>query len=289
MGFRAIMQRNQYKAIMRSEPTTSIENLAAAIPDGALLAIPKDSSGVSMAATRELARRGVRDLHLVCVPVGGLQADILIGAGAVKTIETSAVTLGEYGTAPRFTAAVRDGSLRLLDATCPAIYAALQAGEKGIPFMPLRGIIGTDLLRHRPDWKAIDNPFDAGDPIVALPAIRPDFALFHAPLADRFGNVYVGAKRELMLMAHAAQQTLVTVEELSEENLLADPLRAAGVLPALYVSAVALAARGARPLAFQDLYPEDEVQLAGYAAAARTSEGFAGFLQAWLDPRRAAA
>ncbi len=274
---------------MRSELTTSIESLAAAIPDGALLAVPKDSSGVSMAATRELARRGVRDLHLVCVPVGGLQADILIGAGAVKIIETSAVTLGEYGTAPRFTAAVRDGSLRLLDATCPAIYAALQAGEKGIPFMPLRGIIGTDLLRHRPDWKTIDNPFDADDPIVALPAIRPDFALFHAPLADRFGNVYVGAKRELMLMAHAAQQTLVTVEELSEENLMADPLRAAGVLPALYVSAVALARRGAEPLAFMDQYPEDEVQLAGYAAAARTSEGFTGFLQAWLDSRRAAA
>lgn len=274
---------------MRSEPTTSIESLAAAIPDGALLAIPKDSSGVSMAATRELVRRGVRDLHLVCVPVGGLQADILIGAGAVKTIETSAVTLGEYGTAPRFSAAVRDGCLRLLDATCPAIYAALQAGEKGIPFIPLRGIIGTDLLRHRAEWKTIDNPFDADDPIVALPAIRPDFALFHAPLADRFGNVYVGAKRELMLMAHAAQQTLVTVEELSEENLMDDPLRAPGVLPALYVSAVALARRGAAPLAFLDQYPEDEVQLAGYAAAVRTSEGFAGFLQAWLDSRRAAA
>lgn len=274
---------------MQSDPTTSIEALAAAIPDGAVLAIPKDSSGPALAATRELVRRGIRNLHLVCVPVGGLQADILIGAGAVGTLETSAVTLGEYGSAPRFTAAVRNGSLRLLDATCPAIYAALQAGEKGLPFMPLRGIIGTDLLRHRPDWKIIDNPFDAGDPIVALPAIRPDFALFHAPLADRFGNVYVGTKRELMLMAHAAQQTLVTVEELSEENLMADPLRAAGVLPALYVSAVALARRGAEPLAFPDCYPEDEVRLAEYAAAARTAEGFTGFLRDWLGPRRAAA
>jgi hypothetical protein len=52
---------------------------------------------------------------------------------------------------------------------------------------------------------------------------------------------------------------------------------------------VALARRGAEPLAFLDQYPEDEVRLAGYAAAARTSEGFAGMLRAWLDSRRAAA
>lgn len=274
---------------MQSSTVSSLEALAAEVPDGALLAVPKDGSGVAMAATRELVRRGVRDLHLVCVPVGGLQADILIGAGAVKTIETSAVTLGEHGGAPRFAAAARDGSLRVLDATCPAIYAALQAGEKGIPFMPLRGIIGSDLLRHRRDWKTIDNPFDAGDPIVALPAIRPDFALFHAPLADRFGNVLVGAKRELMLMAHAAQQTLVTVEEISADNLMDDPLRAAGVLPAIYVTRIALARRGAQPLAFWDRYPEDEAELAAYAAAARTAEGFAGFLHAWLNGRRAVA
>src|SRR5512134_357058 len=94
--------------------------LVARIPDGVLLAVPKDSSGVSMAATRELIRRRVRGLHLVCVPTGGLQADLLIGAGCVATLESSAVTLGEFGTGPRFAQAVRDGSLRVLDATCPA-------------------------------------------------------------------------------------------------------------------------------------------------------------------------
>ena len=89
----------------------SLEALAAAIPDGALLAVPKDSSGVAMAATRELVRRGVRDLHLLCVPLSGIQADILIGAGCVRTLETSAVTLGEYGAAPRFVAALKERSL----------------------------------------------------------------------------------------------------------------------------------------------------------------------------------
>jgi glutaconate CoA-transferase subunit A len=274
---------------MNANMVASLQELAAAIPDGTLLAVPKDSSGVAMAATRELVRRGVRDLHLVCVPVGGLQADILIGAGAVAVIETSAVTLGEFGAAPCFTAAVRDGCLRVLDATCPAVYAALQAGEKGIPFMPLRGLIGTDVLRHRHDWKVIGNPFDTADPIVALPAIRPDIALFHAPLADRFGNVFVGSRQELMLMAHASRQALVTVEEITDDNLLEDPPRSAGVLPAIYVTRVALAKRGAWPLALWDIYPDDEPMLTRYVAAARTREGFARFIEEWLDARRAVA
>jgi glutaconate CoA-transferase, subunit A len=274
---------------MSATSLTSLETLAASIPDGALLAVAKDSSGVAMAATRVLARRGVRNLHLVCVPVGGLQADLLIGAGAVATVETSAITMGEFGTAPCFTAALRNHTLSIKDATCPAIYAALQAAEKGIPFIPLRGIIGTDVLRHRSDWKVIDNPFAAGDPIVVLPAIRPDVALFHARCADREGNVFIGKEREVMLMAHAAKTTLVTVEEIVDGNLLEDPARGGAVLPSIYVSAVAVAKRGAWPLAFGDLYPMDDAAIGRYMALARTPEGIAQFLAEWDGGVQAAA
>jgi glutaconate CoA-transferase subunit A len=274
---------------MSATSLNSLDALAGRIPDGALLAVPKDSSGVAMAATRALARRGVRNLHLVCVPVGGLQADLLIGAGAVTTVETSAITMGEFGTAPCFTAALRNRSLRIMDATCPAIYAALQAAEKGIPFIPLRGMIGTDVLRHRTDWKVIDNPFAAGDPIVVLPAIRPDVALFHARCADREGNVFIGKEREVLLMAHAAKTTLVTVEEIVEGNLLDDPARGGAVLPSIYVSAIAVANRGAWPLAFTDLYPMDDAAIGRYMTLARSAEGIAQFLAEWDTGVQAAA
>lgn len=267
----------------------SLDDLVAAIPDGALLAVPKDNSGVAMAATRALVRRGVRNLHLVCVPTGGLQADILIGTGAIAVLETSAVTMGEFGTAPRFTAAIREGSLRMKDATCPAIYAALQAAEKGLPFIPLRGILGTDLLRHRPDWKVIDNPFAQGDKIVALPAIRPDVALFHARSADRTGNVFIGKEREVMLMAHAAKSTLVTVEEIVEGNLLDDPARGGAVLPAIYVSRIAVAKRGAWPLALGGMYAADDEAIGRYVSMARTADGVVQFLNEWGDGTQAAA
>ena len=266
----------------------SLDEALAVITDGCALAVPREVSGVAMAATRALVRRGVRRLHLVALPTSSLQADLLIGAGCVETIETSAVSLGEFGPAPRFNAAVIAGSFKMMDATCPALHAALQAAEKGVPFMPLRGLIGSDVLKYRDDWKVIDSPFDNSDPIVLLPAIKPDVALFHAPMADRFGNVWIGRTRELMTMAHAAVKTVVTVEKIHDGNLLDDPLLAAGTLPGFYVDAVAIAERGAWPLPLPDHYGADADHLALYAKMAATEQGFAEYLDKYVYERRAA-
>jgi glutaconate CoA-transferase subunit A len=266
----------------------SLDEALAPITDGCVLAVPRDVSGVAMAATRALIRRGVRRLSLVALPTSSLQADLLIGAGCIETLETSAVSLGEFGPAPRFIAAVKAGAIRLKDATCPALHAAFQAAEKGVPFMPLRGLIGSDVLAHRPDWQVIDNPFGNHDPIVLLPALKPDVALFHAPLADRDGNVWIGRDRELVTMAHAAQKTVVTVEKLSDGSLLEDPLLAAGTLPGFYVEAVAVEPRGAWPLPLADHYPLDEAHLAEYARLAVTAEGFAAYLDRYVHAQRAA-
>ena len=258
-----------------------LEALLEPVTDGCSVAVPPDYSGVALAATRALLKRGVRHLHLIAVPQAGLQADVLIGAGAVGTLEAAGINLGELGLAPRFTAAVEAGAITMRDATCPAIHAGLQAAEKGIPFLPLRGILGSDLLKVRPDWQVIDNPYGSNDPIVLIPAIRPQVALFHARMADREGNVWVGVRRELMLMAHAAAQACVTVEEIVEGNLLDDPALAAGTIPALYISRIAHVPGGMRPLGFGD-EASDEAALAAYARAARTEDGFQQWLKGWL-------
>src|SRR6185295_17278018 len=104
--------------------------------------------GVAMELTRALVRRRIKNIHLVCVPVSGMQAELLIGAGCVSTLETSAITLGEYGTAHRFVAGLKQAAFKMLDATCPAVHAGIQAAEKGLPFMPLRGILGSDLIKN---------------------------------------------------------------------------------------------------------------------------------------------
>ncbi len=260
---------------------TTVDALAAMVPDGALVAMPPDNSLPSVALAKALIRKGARNLRLLGVPVSGFATDILIGAGCVAEVETSAVSLGEAGFAPRFSAALKQGRIRVRDATCPAIHTMLQASEKGVPFMPLRGIIGSDILANRPDWKVIPNPF-AGtgeDPIVLLPARQPDFAVFHAVMADGEGNVWLGRRRECATIAHASKAALVTVERVVEGNFLEDERLASGAISATYVTATAIAARGARPSALLDEYGFDGAYVTEYARAAKTEEGF----RAWLD------
>ncbi len=272
---------------MSESVVTDVDALAASIPDGASIAVAPDYSGCAMAVVRALIARGVRGIHLIGVPQAGFQADLLIGAGCVNLVETAAITLGELGPAPRFCAAVKSGAIALKDSTCPAIHAALQAAEKGLPFMPLRGILGSDLLAYRDDWRVIDNPFGSDDPIVLLPALRPDVALFHAALADRQGNVWIGVRRELMMMAHAAKRTLVTVEEITDDDLLADDRMAAGTIPGLYVSTIAVAERGAWPVGLRNRYPADQAHLERYVRDAKTPEGFRRYLDDFVLEREA--
>ena len=258
----------------------SLQALVAQINDGDKIAIPPDYSGVAMAATRELIAQGTRDLHLVACPQTGLQADLLIGAGRVNILEAAGVSLGEFGLAPRFRAWAQQGKLEMRDATCPAIQSGLQAAEKGLPFLPIRGILGSDLVELRDDWRVIDNPYGKDDPILLVPAIRPDVALFHAPLADSHGNVWVGVRRELMLMSHASVITLATVEAHYDGDLLADPLYAAGTIPHMYITGTALVPGGMKPLGFfGDDSITDADHLAHYEKLARSEEGFHQYLQ----------
>jgi glutaconate CoA-transferase subunit A len=257
----------------------SAADLARLIPDGALVALPPDYSMPAMAVVRELIVQKKRNLRLLGVPVLGLCADLLIGAGCVAEVESSAVSLGEAGLAPRFSEAVEKGEIVMRDATCPAVHTALQAAEKGVPFMPLRGVLGSDLVKDHAHWKVLPNPFGRGeDPILFIRAVRPDVALFHARWADEAGNVWVGRRRELATIAHASKSCLVTYEEALAGDMLEDELLAPGVISATYVSALAPAPRGAWPLGVVGLYDIDDAHLAHYARAARTHEDFERYL-----------
>jgi glutaconate CoA-transferase subunit A len=258
------------------------EALAREIPDGASIGLPPDYSLVAMAVVRALVRRGARDLKLIGVPVLGLCADILIGAGCVREVETSAVTLGEAGLAPRFTEAAEKQRIKVVDATCPMIHTGLQATEKGVPFMPLRGVLGSDLVKHHPDWKTVDNPYAQGDPILLAKAISPDVALFHARWADEAGNVWVGRRKELATIAHASKACYVSYEELKAGDMLEDELLAPGCIASVYVTAVAPAPRGAWPLGVPGLYGIDDAHLLHYARLAKTAEGFRQYLDEFI-------
>jgi len=268
----------------------NVEALSARVPDGAFVALPPEYSWVPASLARALIVQGTRDLHVLCVPIGGITVDMLIGAGCVGTLEAAAVSLGEAGLAPRFTDAVQSGSIRMKDSTCPAIHAGLQAAEKGVPFMPLGGLIGSDIEANRDDWRVVPDPMHSGNgPIALVSALKPDFAIFHSPKADRHGNVWIGKRRELMVMAHAAKETLVTVEKIVDEDFLADEATAAGTLGNLYVSGIAEAKNGAWPSVLHGVYEADREEITAYAYEAQTVEGFQAFMERTLAHTRLAA
>jgi glutaconate CoA-transferase subunit A len=263
-----------------------LDRLVSQISDNDMLVLPSamsgDFSAASMVTTRALIRRGVRNLHLLGVPALNFQADVLIGAGCVGTVEAGSILLYEYGPANRFVAAQKKGTIEVIDSSCPAIFAALVAGSKGIPFMVVRGYIGSDLLRlrqERGDWRTIPNPFDENDPIVAVQAIRPNVALFHAPLADRYGNVWVGRRDALATVARAAHKTLVTVEEIYDGDLYDSDQLASATIPSTFITMLSHQPNGSWPLNCGDRYRDDTAHLREYAELSKTADGFQTYLK----------
>ncbi len=96
------------------------------------------------------------------------------------------------------------------------------------------------------------------------------------------GNVFIGAQRELVTMAHAAAKTIVTVEKIHDGDLLHDPLLATGTLPGFYIESVAVVPRGAWPLPLPDHYAIDGAHMSEYARLSTTAEGFAEYLQRYV-------
>jgi glutaconate CoA-transferase subunit A len=208
----------------------------AGIPDGAGVALGRPAA---LALVEELVRQGRRDLHLIGVPTGGRAVELLIAAGCAATLESSGVDLGEDGQAPAFARAVEAGTLRMVDSSCPAMLMALQAGAAGVSFTPVPGLLGSDLLARRPDFRVIDDPFRPDQQVVLVPAIVPEYALLHGLRADPDGNVVIGIEYDDRLVARAAGHVIYSVEEVRE-----DATRALGageqVVPAALIDVLVL-------------------------------------------------
>jgi glutaconate CoA-transferase, subunit A len=91
---------------------------------------------------------------------------------------------------------------------------ALQAGASGVSHTPVPGLLGSDLLGRRPDFRVVDDPFRPGERVVLVPAIVPEFALLHGRRADPDGNVVIGTEYDDRLVAQASRHVVYSVEAL---------------------------------------------------------------------------
>lgn len=151
----------------------------------------------------------------------------------------------------------------------------------GIPFMPVRGIIGTDYLQIRPDFKVIDNPYGE-DKIVVVPAIVPEVALIHAKKADLQGNVLVDRFENDPLLARASKKVFASCEEVVENvyrELTAEDI----VIPSIYIRGVIFAPGGAAPTQCPGYYELDDAALQAYVKASREEGTFSNYVQDFLQ------
>jgi glutaconate CoA-transferase, subunit A len=158
----------------------------------------------------------------------------------------------------------------------------VQAGSMGVPFIAVRGLLYSDILKHRPDLLVKENPFNPGEQVVVAQPIRPDVAVFHALKADRWGNAITPGHRDDLMMARAARRVVVTAEEIVDGTLTRQDAGDDTFLPAIDVDVVAHAPLGAHPCGFGQLYERDDMHCREYLEAAKGAASFQAYLERYV-------
>ena len=250
-----------------------------------------------MAAVHEIIRQRISGLHLYAHS-NGQGLDELVGAGCVERLEIAYGGSGLFApTCVRFRKAVAAKTLLVEDYSNYQMTLRFMAGAMGVPFLPVRSGMGTDIatqwgfdpaMRRKedkvPDHKLIvmDNPFGAwadAEKVVLVPAINPDVTIIHVQQADEAGTVRIeGLPFADVEQAKAARSVIVTCEEVVPvEVLRRDPQR--NQLPHFCVDAVVHAPMGAYPTACFRYYDYDPVFLKAYRQWAEDEDRFQAYLQ----------
>jgi glutaconate CoA-transferase subunit A len=253
-----------------------------------------------MAAIYEIIRQGIKGLHLYAHS-NGQGVDELIGAGCVAKLEIAYAGSGRFApTCIRFRKAVENGSLAVEDYTNYQMTLRFLAGAMGLPFMPTRSSLGTDIVdkwgfgepMRESDPKlpkkklvVIDNPFGGwGDAskLVLVPAIHPDVTILHVQKADRQGTSRIeGLTFADVEQAKAAGNVIITCEELMETDKLRESPDQ-NQIPFFCVDAVVPIPFGAYPTACFRYYDYDPVYLNDYRMAAQVETSYRAYLEEYV-------
>jgi len=240
------------------------EAISTCIQDGDLIGI----GGLSfwrkpISACREIIRQNKKDLS-ICTFVGGIDVDMLIAGGCISEVRSCFVGMEIFGMAPHYRKAVESGSIKLSEESEATIALGLRASYLKVPFMPLKGIIGTDMPKVRNDIKQIEDPLGSGTQVMAVPKIDLDVAIIHVPYADEFGNGNIaGAVWMDADMAKTAKKTIITCEKLVEtEDIRHLPGKAQ--LPIQTTNAVVKMPFGAHPTSCYPIYTFDQLKIQCY-------------------------
>jgi glutaconate CoA-transferase subunit A len=260
------------------------EAVARFVPDGASICMGAALEAlIPFAAGHELIRQRRRDLTLIG-PISDILFDQLIGAGCVRRVIAAWVGNVSAGLGHNYRRAVEQqipAPLEVLDHSNLTIAFALHAAALGVPYLPARSLLGTDLPRSNATFKEAADPW-SGAPLLLVPAIVPDVAILHVQRADEEGHAHVwGTLGVTRPAAFAARQVILVAEEIRpSERILSDP--GLVLAPALKIAAVVHQPFGALPSPVQGCYGRHHDFFHRYHDESRTVDGFQKWLAHWV-------
>jgi acyl CoA:acetate/3-ketoacid CoA transferase alpha subunit len=236
----------------------------------------------TMAFAREIIRQGIRDLT-VSQCVGAMDADLLVGGGAVERLIYGGGSLDRFGRLACVNRGIEDGTLAAEEYSSLSIAFRYLAGSLGLPFIPIRSLRGSDLMaqieqRQGSDVATITDPFtDESWPV--LKPLRPDVAVVQVQVSDEEGNAWISGPRwDNTEQARASQRTIVIAEHVvSGDEIRRNPERT--VIPGLLVSHVVGLPFAAHPTSVYREYDYDAGEIEAYVEATSTPD----LLKAYLD------
>jgi glutaconate CoA-transferase, subunit A len=261
---------------------TMRDAIAAHVPDSASVALGcQMEQMIPFAAGHEIMRQRKRDLTLIG-PISDILFDQMVGAGCVKQIVAAWVGNVMMGSAYNFRREVEGGRVQVTNLTNFAVALALQAGAMGVPFLPTRTALGSDVARDNEFFATIKSPFADNDTLHAVRGLVPDVAIVHVQRADEDGNAHCWGNFGVMIEAvRAAKKVIVVSEEIVSADVIAsDPNRT--VIPGFLVTAVVEERFGAHPSPVQGYYKRDDTFFRQYHEQSKTPEDFERWVDRWV-------
>ncbi|MCH9031349.1 MAG: CoA transferase subunit A [candidate division Zixibacteria bacterium] len=239
---------------------------------------------IPFSAGHEIIRQGIKELTLLC-PISDVLYDQMIGAGCVTRMMPAWVGNVMMGSAYNFRRAVEKNiphPIEVIDYSNLTMACAIHAGAMGIPYMPTRSLLGSDILKGNDSLLEINSPFDKSERLCAVKALNPDVGIFHVQRADKNGSSHtwgnIGITSDAAL---AAKKVIIVAEEIVDSAVIeSDPNRT--VIPGLVVDAVVHDPFGAHPSPVQGAYNRDHKFYTDYHQQTRERDGFKRWLEEWV-------
>ncbi|HEX4217589.1 MAG TPA: CoA-transferase [Acidimicrobiales bacterium] len=237
-----------------------------------------------MAAVRAILRSDLTDLTVVSY--GGPDVGLLCAAGKVSKVVFGFVTLDSIPTDPHFRVARQTGAVEAMEVDEGMFYLGLLAGSQRLPFLPTRAGLGSDVMRVNPALRTVTSPYDDGEELVAMPALRLDAAVVHVNRADAWGSGQILGPDPFFdeLFLGAADQRYVTTERLVDTSEFSSegPIQTM-CISRLLTDGVIETPGGAHFTACVPDYNRDEAFQKAYVAAAGDASAWAAFVERYLE------